>query len=341
MELLFYCLLLSSSNYLILHGKDAIPSIIMRYLKISGGKKISAGTSLKLLANAGALAVMMAWGTSFLSSKVLMVDGGFTPVEVFIYRFIFAYLILLALTFKRIRANNLKDELLLLACGLCAGSIYFVSENYALEFTTTGNVSLLVSISPIFTTLLMVIIYKYKPKPNVIAGSVIAFGGVACIIFSSGENFEINPKGDIIALCASLSWAIYSIVMKRLTPIYSSLFITRKLFFYGLLTGFPLLLIQEQPLHLNLLFDLSQPRYLLNFLFLGFLCSACAYLIWNMAMDILGSIKANNYLYVQPIVTMVAAYFILGEEVFPMGYIGCALIIGGILISEKLKLKTA
>ena len=294
---------------------------------------------MKLLANIGALIVMLAWGTSFLSSKVLMVAGGFTPVEVFIYRFTFAYILLLLMTSKKILANNMNDEFLFLICGLCAGSIYFVAENYALKFTTTGNVSLLVSISPIFTTVLMTVIYRIIPKPNVIIGSLIAFAGVACIIFSSGEGFEINPLGDMIALSASMSWAIYTIVVKRLSPIYSSLFITRKLFFYGVITALPLLIIQEQPLKLYLLFDFSQPEYILNFIFLGLFCSAFAYFVWNEVMRILGAIKANNYLYVQPLVTMIAGYFILGEQIFILGYIGCFLIIGGILVSEKITSK--
>lgn len=294
--------------------------------------------SLKLLANIGALLVMLAWGTSFLSSKVLMVNGGFTPVEVFVYRFSLAYIILFAFTCKKIMANNWKDEGLLLVCGLCAGSIYFVSENYALEYTTTGNVSLLVSIAPIFTTILMAIFYKIMPKLNVIIGSLIAFGGVACIILSSGEDLEFNPIGDFIALCASLSWAVYTIVVKRLSPIYSSLFITRKLFFYGVLTALPLLFIQHQPYHFKLLFDSQQPIFFFNFIFLALLCSAAAYLIWNEVMKILGAVKANNYLYVQPLVTMFAGFFVLNEKIFPLGYIGCVLIIGGILFSEKLKI---
>ena len=283
---------------------------------------------------------MIAWGTSFLSSKVLMVSGGFTPVEVFIYRFVFAYIILFTLTYKKIFANNTRDEFLFLICGLCAGSIYFLAENYALQFTSTGNVSLLVSIAPIFTTVLMAILYRFIPQKNVIIGSMIAFGGVACIIFSSGEGFEINPLGDIIALCASLSWAIYTIVVKRLSPLYSSLFITRKLFFYGVITGLPLLVIQEQPLRLWLLFDFEQPQYFFNFLFLGLFCSAFAYLVWNEVMKILGAIKANYYLYVQPLITMIAGYIVLGEQILLLGYIGCVLIIGGIVISEKLKVKS-
>ena len=268
-----------------------------------------------------------------------MVSGGLTPTEVFVYRFTFAYFLLLIFTCKKILANNWYDEFLFLICGLCAGSIYFITENYALKFTTTGNVSLLVSISPIFTTVLMAVIYRFMPRWNVVTGSIIAFLGVACIIFSSGESLEINPIGDIIALCASLSWAIYTIVVKRLNPIYSSLFITRKLFFYGVITALPLLWIQEQPLKLALIFDFTQPQYFLNLLFLGLFCSACAYLVWSEVMKVLGAIKANNYLYMQPIVTMIAGYYVLNEQIYILGYIGCILIIGGIILSEKIKVK--
>lgn len=300
-------------------------------------ERISKTKYLKVLAHIAILLTMCAWGTSFISTKVLMVDGGLTPVEVYIYRFIMAYLLLLLLTFRQIRSNNWKDELQLLLCGMCAGSLYFVTENYALKYTSTGNVSLLGSISPIFTTILVAIIYRIRMKPGVILGSVIAFAGVASIVFSHGEGIEIRPTGDILALSASMSWAIYAVAIRRLSPIYSTLFITRKLFFYGVITALPLLLIQDEPLHLSVLFNFSQPQFGMNFMFLVIFCSVCAYIIYNEGMKILGSVTASNYLYLQPLVTMVAGYFIFDEVITPLGYLGCVLIIGGLVISDKLQ----
>lgn len=290
-----------------------------------------------IFAHLGALLTVSAWGCSFICSKVLMVDGGMTPVEVYVYRFALAYILLLLFTFRKILANNWKDEVLFIVCGMCAGSIYFITENYALKNTTTGNVSLLSSMSPIFITFLMAIFYKMRLTIPAIVGSVVAFIGVGCIIFSSGEGFEIHPKGDLLALSSSLSWAIYSIAVKRLIPIYNSFFITRKLFFYGVITAIPLLISQSEPLHVSELFDISQPQYLLNFLFLVLMCSLLAYLLWNEAMKALGPVTANNYMYLQPIVTMVVAYFVFGEKINVLGYLGCALIIGGLVIADKLK----
>lgn len=292
---------------------------------------------IKFLGHLGALITVSAWGSSFLCTKVLMEDGGFTPVEMFVYRFFVAYLILLGFSFKRIFADNWKDELSLLVCGVCSGSLYFITENYGLVYTTAGNVSLLSSMSPIFTTILAAIVFRTKIGVGVISGSIIAFVGVFCIIFSHGEGFVIKPTGDLLALSASVSWAIYSIVVKRLMPFYNSFFITRKMFFYGVLTALPLLLIQKEPIRFFQLFDISDPHLMFNFLFLVLMCSIMAYLIWNESMKVLGPVTANNYIYMQPLVTMVAAYFILNENIYILGYIGCVLIIGGLIISDKWK----
>lgn len=297
------------------------------------GNKFSA--TARLLGHLGALVTMGAWGSSFVFTKVLMVDGGFTPIETYTYRFAAAYLVLLCMTIKKIFANNWRDELAFFVCGVCAGSLYYILENYALTMTTTGNVSLLASISPLFTTILMAIVFRQPIRVGVIIGSITAFFGVACVILNEGVGFEIHPAGDLLAIAASLGWAIYTIVVKRLMPLYNGFFITRKLFFYGVITSLPLLFIQHEPYHLQLLFDFAHPKYMLNFLFLVVMCSILGYLIWNEVMRVLGPVMANNYIYLQPLVTLVVAYFVFDEKIHMFGYMGCILIIGGLVIADK------
>ncbi|MDE6273134.1 MAG: DMT family transporter [Muribaculaceae bacterium] len=299
---------------------------------------------LKALAHFGAFVTAAAWGSSFLSTKVLMTQGQFSPIEMYVYRFAVAYILLLIFTFRKLFANNWRDELQLMLCGICAGSLYFITENYALKFTAAGNVSLLASISPLFTAAIMALVFRQKVSPPVIIGSIIAFIGVTCVIMSGGEELEFNPKGDLLAICASLSWAVYSLSAKRLIPLYSGMFITRKLFFYGVITAIPILFWQHsadhEPYHLALLFDMAHPEYIFNFTFLVVFCSLLAYLVWNWVMGILGPVLTNNYLYIQPLVTIIAAYFVLGEPIFPLTYTGCALIIGGLILADKLKIGT-
>ena len=290
---------------------------------------------LVLIAHVGALLTASAWGTSFLSTKILMESGGFTPVEVYVYRFFTAYVVLLLFTFRNIRSKSWRDELTFLLCGVCAGSLYFITENYALRLTTAGNVSLLASISPIFTTILIAVMYRQRIQPGVLIGSVVSFIGAGCIIFSHGESLEFRPAGDLLALTAAFSWAIYTMAIKRILPLYNGFFVTRKLFFYGVITALPLLILDKGASHIQLLWDFAQPQYIMNFLFLVLMCSLAAYLIWNEVMRILGPVSANNYLYLQPLVTMIAAYFFLGENIYLLGYVGCVLIIGGLIYSDK------
>lgn len=298
-------------------------------------------TRSKQAGHLAALITVICWGCSFISSKILMEGAGMTPVEVFVYRFGIAYLLILAFTFRHLKSRNWKDELQFALCGLCSGTLYFLMENYALIYTSTGNVSLLSSISPIFVAILLSLIYKTRMKKGEILGSLVAFIGVAMVIFSEsiskGLGLEINPLGDLLAISCALSWAIYSIAVKRLIPYYNTFFISRKLFFYGLITSIPLLLIQPEPLHFSILFDPAQPRYLMNLLFLAVMCSTMAYLLWNESMKIIGPLSTNNYLYLQPPVTMVAGCLLLGETIYPFGYIGCALVLAGLMIADKLK----
>ena len=84
-----------------------------------------------------ALFTVAVWGATFVSTKVLL-NAGLHAVEIYIYRFILAYILILPFC-KRLWANNLRDELLLALGGLTSGSIYFIAENTALKYTVFAD----------------------------------------------------------------------------------------------------------------------------------------------------------------------------------------------------------
>ncbi len=284
----------------------------------------------------GALLTMTAWGVAFISTKVLL-ENGLNPVEIYVYRFLLAYILLLIVNHKRLFSNTLRDEFLFMVCGMCAGSIYFIAENTALEYTLVSNVALITTTSPLITTFIIALLYKSeRPSRGVVIGSLIAFFGVACVIFNSSFVVKMNPMGDLLSLAAALSWAVYSIVLRKLNALYSVMFISRKTFFYGIITALPFLAFEPE------LIDpvvLLKPDVLLNLLFLGVFASMVAFAIWAQSVKYLGAVKASNYMYVSPIVTLVASYFFLHEEISLVGYIGCALIMVGVWVSDRLDLK--
>ncbi len=294
---------------------------------------LRANQSKALWYHLGALLTVTAWGVSFVSTKVLL-EHGINPTEVYVVRTLLAYLLVLCVCHKRIFSNSLRDELLFVSCGLCAGSLYFIAENTALEYTLVSNVSLIVTLSPLITTLLVGAIYKNeRPGKGVLMGSLIAFLGVGCVIFNSSFVLDVKPLGDFLSLSAAVCWSVYSLVLRKLSAFYTVMFISRKTFFYGMVTAIPFLIAipEHTPLDVYLQFDVWS-----NFLFLGVFCSMIAFIIWAFTIKGLGAIKANNYLYIQPIITLIASALLLGEKVSIVGYVGCSLILLGVWISDRM-----
>ncbi len=275
-----------------------------------------------------------AWGLSFISTRVLL-DNGLHPIEIYIYRSTIAYIALLSICHKRLIANNLKDELLFVLCGIVAGSVYFIAENVALEYTLVSNVSLITSLPPLLTVLLVGIVYKSdRPGKGAYIGSTIAFIGVGLVIFNSSFNMSINPLGDLLALLAAFCWAIYGLLLKPLNAHYDAKFITRKVFFYGVLSALPFLSIEAEIAPFEILL---RPTVIYNLLFLGLICSLGAFLLWAYTVIKIGAVTASNYLYFQPIITLIFSVLILSEPLTIIGCAGCALILAGVWLSDYLQ----
>ena len=289
-----------------------------------------------LLYHICALIPVTVWGASFISTKVLLTEG-LNAVEIYIYRFLLAYVLTFLVCPKPLMSNSWKDELKFAVCGICGGSIYFIAENTAVIYTLVSNVSLIVALAPLLTTLIIGVMYKDdRPSKGMLAGSVIAFLGVGCVIFNSSFVLSIKPFGDLLALLAALSWAIYSIGLRSLSAVYSTWFVSRKTFFYGVVTALPFLLFEPSCATWEMM---TRPVVLCNLLFLGLVCSMAAYIFWSVAVAKLGALKSGNYLYVSPLVTLLLSALLLGENVSVIGYAGCGLILAGLILSEKLKIK--
>lgn len=271
------------------------------------------------------------WGSTFIATKTL-INQGLTPVEIFTYRFSLAYLCLLAFCHQKLMANTWRDEGLFLLAGLTGGSLYFISENSALEITMASNVSLIVCTTPVLTVLLSSFFFKEKLRKGFIAGSLVALSGVTLVVFNGSVFLKLNPLGDCLTLLAALSWAFYSLILRQMGNKYSTLFITRKVFFYGLITMILYLPFAPSSFHLE---RLCYPLVYGNLLFLGIVASMLCYLSWNACVRIIGASRASNYLYINPLVAVWASHLFLSEPITPTALLGAGLIIGGVYIVEK------
>ena len=274
-----------------------------------------------------AFVIVVIWGCTFVQTK-LLINAGLRPDEIFLFRFMLAYLLILPFAGKRLWLGNRRDELMAVALGLTGGSLYFITENYALAYGYCSNVSLIVCLTPLITALVVGRFYpgERMDRKGVLA-SLLAFAGMALVVFNGNFILKLSPLGDILALAACLCWALYTLIIKRLQDKYSNMLITRKVFGYGLLTILPLLCVNG--LNVRLLAD-GGAMVWGNILFLGCVASMLCFLGWNWCLGKIGSVSATNLLYLNPVVAITTSALVLGERVTWVAIIGALLILSGL-----------
>ncbi|MBR5638225.1 MAG: DMT family transporter [Muribaculaceae bacterium] len=282
-----------------------------------------------------AISVILAWGVSFPFTKILLTNG-ITPTEIFVYRTIVAYLGLLVISRFNVSFWGWRDEALALLCGLTGGTLYFVLQNVALNMTLLSDVVIVIAINPLLTTILAAIFLKEEHFSwKILLYSAVAFMGMAVVTLRNGFVWGNGLMGNILAFLAALSWAVYSVLLKRVQGRHSTLSITRKVMFYGVLCAAPLMFLQP----LTSMSTLLRPDLLANMLFLALICSMAAFFIWNLVIKKIGAIRSSNYLYLDPIISILMGVILIGEKVTTIAVIGCALVLLGVIMVEKLTAK--
>ena len=229
-----------------------------------------------------AILTVAVWGTTFISTKVL-INNGLTPHEIFFIRFVIAYIGIWFISPRRIFSENVKDELTLLAAGLTGGTLYFITENTALQFTQTTNVAFIICITPLITTAMSLWVNK---------------------------DSKVN----------------------KLSKKYNSVFITRKVFFYGALCVLPTFVVNPPSFPVE---GFLRHEVFFNIMFLSVLASLVCFVVWNVVLMRIGTIMSSNYLYLNPLFTTVAASIFLDETLTGYAVAGVILVMLGVYIAAR------
>ena len=288
----------------------------------------------RIRGHALACMTILIWGTTFISTKVLLRD--ITPLQILFTRFMIGYLALWAVCPKLTKIRRKKEELYFLAAGLCGVTLYFLMENIALTYTQASNVGIIVAVSPFFTMFFGIWLLKQRrPGVRFFIGFLIAMTGILCISLEGSQRLQLNPKGDLLALGAAAVWALYSTITKKISSFgYTTLPMTRRIFFYGLLCMLPVILFSG--MKLPAVEQLTMVN-IANILFLGLGASALCFVSWNSAVRILGTVQTSVYIYAVPVVTTLASVWILKETVTVIGIAGIVMILSGLLMSQNEK----
>lgn len=285
-----------------------------------------------LTAHVMALFTVLAWGSSFIASKILL--ESYSPTQLMLMRFALAY-VALWLCCPKILKLSFKEELSFAALAIFGGSLYFFFENTALTYTYASNVSIIVAAAPILTAIAAHFIFAdEKLGFGSILGFVIAFVGVAMVVFNGQVVLKLSPVGDLLSFGAAVCWAIYSVILRKLVDKYENLLLTRRLMLWGFITGLPIALLEGKSFSLA---PLMNGEYIFCIIFLSFVCSALGYIFWNSATKRLGVVVSCNYVYVIPFFTMLTGVIVLDEPLSLMGIVGAVLIIFGMFIADRKK----
>ncbi len=278
-----------------------------------------------------ALFTIIIWGTTFISTKVLLTD--FKPVEILFFRFVVGFAVLVLVCPHRMKGVECRQEMTFVLAGLCGICLYYLLENIALTYTMASNVGVIISVAPFFTAVLSRLFLKSEGKlrANFFAGFGVAMAGVALISFN-GSRMELNPMGDLLAVLAAFVWACYSILTRKISSFgYPVILTTGRTFFYGILFMVPALFLFD--------FEIGPERFadmtnLFNILYLGLGASALCFVTWNLAIKALGAVKTSVYIYMVPVITVVTSVLILKEPVTWVSVMGTVLAIAGLFLSE-------
>lgn len=279
-----------------------------------------------------ALLTIIIWGTTFISTKILLVD--FQPVEILFFRFVMGLLALLIIYPHRLKTTTKRQELTFALAGLCGICLYYLLENIALTYTMASNVGVIISVAPFFTAIMSHLFLKEEGKlrANFFIGFFVAMIVIFLISFN-GSKLELNPVGDLLALLAAFVWACYSILTKKISSYgYHTILTTRRVFFYGILFMIPTLFMFDFHLELS---RFTNPVYLFNIIFLGLGASALCFVSWNLAVKVLGAVKTSIYIYMVPVITVVTSTLILHEQITALSIIGTLLTLAGLFLSER------
>ncbi len=308
-------------------------------------------------ATALGFAVAFLWGMTFLSIKVALT--GLSPMTLALSRFMVAsaLLPLIAFLLKEKLAVRPRDLPLLAAAGLVGVTLYFFFENNGILRLSASESSLIIGAIPVVTILAERAIFGTKHGLRVYTGVIASFAGVALIVTQSKGGASSLP-GYLFMGGAALSWVAYTFLTKPLSGKYGLLAVTFWQIFFGMLGCIPFALYENLtagagktvvasslsagqasalPAAASNLLPVMPPAsplaVWLNVLYLGIFASAIGYWFYVITLETLGAAKSSVFINLIPVVSVVAAYILLGERLGPTQLAGGLVAVAGVFLA--------
>jgi drug/metabolite transporter (DMT)-like permease len=276
---------------------------------------------------------MFFWGGSWVSAKVLVAIA--PPLTIGFFRFLIAgilFAVLMAIRgpsplklFTRERARIL---FLVGLTGVFGYGVFFLT---GMQFTTAAQGSIIAGFNPATVSLFAHIIHReHLAKKWQYAGFALAFAGIIFVVgIQALIDFRLDYLiGNLIILCAMMTWGLYSSIGKEAMKTMSSLEVTAAGVFVGCVL-FGLSAITEEFWMLPAMID---PLFWFNVLYLGAFVTFIGFLFYFESIKQIGATKTGGFINLVPVFGTTLSFLILNEAIYWTFALGLALVIGGILI---------
>ncbi|WP_342420876.1 DMT family transporter [Paenibacillus sp. FSL E2-0178] len=273
------------------------------------------------------------WGGMYVVVKYVV--DVVPPLELVWIRYVIAViaLLLIGIITRQSWRIEKRDILLIVMIGVIGNTISIVTQEIGTMLSTAQMGAIITGATPAFMVLFARIILKEKITFKKAFSVILATLGVGIIVGNAGIDPSLQ-LGGISLLVAALTWALMSVLIKRVPGHYSQIVVT----FYAALVAVVLL----TPVTISRLPDLDvsalmHPSIWGGLVYLGVISTACGFLLWNRGLQMLNASSGGLFFFFQPVVGTFLGWLLLGEQIGLSFWAGTALICMGVLLVIKEK----
>lgn len=278
------------------------------------------------------LIVALIWGGNFTVSKFVMEQFPALPFSGFRFTLAGGLLLLIARRAGVMKPLPRKTWWGLVGLGVIGNTLYQSFFMTGLDLTTATNSAMIVAALPVVVALFGTLLGIERATPAMWVGVGLGTAGVLLVVTSRGAHFHAQSLlGDILVLLATLCWSFYTVMVRRVGAGVDALQITT----ITTLAGAPGLLLLGAPGLLRQDWGAMTPATWGGVAYAVLLALVFSYVLYNRAVQAIGSGRTAIYNCLTPLVAMAIAWFTLGEVPTGLQFVGVAMVIGGVLVSMQ------
>lgn len=273
------------------------------------------------------------WGGMYVVVKIVV--SVIPPLELVWMRYVVALVALFVIgliTRQKWRIHK-RDFLLIIAIGVIGNAISIVAQETGTMLSSAQMGAIITSSTPAFMVIFARLLLK--ERLTIKKGISVCLATIGVFLIVGVDHVNVSSKlGGISLLIAALTWALMSVLVKRVPNDYSQIVVTTYSILVALIVLTPFVLPR---LHVITISQLTHPTIWGGLLYLGIVSTAGGFLLWNRGLQLLNASSGGLFFFFQPVVGTLLGWLILGENIGVMFWVGSILILGGVLfvINEK------